>query len=439
MGAGGTRRRPGRRRARGFSRRAHHLLVVAVGLGATSTAAGIVLQGATAAGTSFWGALDPAVISGVVDTRLGGVWALRLGIWLLLGGGLVALALVRVTLPALAVAPSMAVAAAGGARRPADSGRGARAPRPPGPGAAAHRGHVALTIAGGGLALTPALSGHARSQSPAALLVPADVIHVVAMSAWLGGLAFLLAAVPAATRALAPPERTRLLAAALGRFSSLALLSVLALAATGTLQAIFEVRTLERAHRHRLRPRRARQGRAAARADRAGRAEPPAGRAGAEAPDRRRRRARGRRPALRRTLRAEVGLIVAVLAVTGALTGYPPPTAAATGPVSMSQRLGPLDLDLTIDPARTGVNEVHLYLFRAATGAPFTGTKELTVRARMPGRASARSRSTRARPAPATTSCRRATLSPGGDWEILIADRVSEFDEYSTTAEVTVR
>ncbi len=32
-----------------------------------------------------------------------------------------------------------------------------------------------------------------------------------------------------------------------------------------------------------------------------------------------------------------------------------------------------------------------------------------------------------------------ATLSPGGDWEILIADRVSEFDEYSTTAEVTVR
>ncbi len=63
------------------------------------------------------------------------------------------------------------------------------------------------------------------------------------MSAWLGGLAFLLAAVPAATRALAPPERTRLLAAALRRFSSLALLSVLALAATGTLQAIFEVRT----------------------------------------------------------------------------------------------------------------------------------------------------------------------------------------------------
>ena len=42
---------------------------------------------------------------------------------------------------------------------------------------------------------------------------------------------------------------------------------------------------------------------------------------------------------LRRTLRAEVALIVTVLAVTGALTGYPPPTAATAataGPVSVT-------------------------------------------------------------------------------------------------------
>ena len=216
--------------------------------------------------------------------------------------------------------------------------------------------------------------------------MPADVVHVAAMSAWLGGLAFLLVAVPAATRALAPPERTRLLAAALQRFSALALVSVLALAATGTLLAIFEVRTpgalldtafgravlvkavlllaliaLGALNRRRVVP-------ALERLASEGAAPGDAGRL------------------LRRTLRAEVGLIVAVLAVTGALTGYAPPSAAATGPVSISQRMGPLDLDLTIDPARTGVNEVHLYLFRAATGAPFTGTKELTVRAGMPGR-----------------------------------------------------
>ena len=44
-----------------------------------------------------------------------------------------------------------------------------------------------------------------------------------------------------------------------------------------------------------------------------------------------RRRARGRGRLLRRTLRAEVALVVVVLGVTGALTGYSPPTARPAG------------------------------------------------------------------------------------------------------------
>jgi copper transport protein len=421
----------------GFARRARRMLTAAVALGATSTAAGIVLEGATVAGTSFWGALNGAVLGGVIGTRFGEMWAVRLGIWLLLGGGLAVAALRRVAVPALAPQPRTAVVTAGGGGGAPARGPGRAAPTTGGgPGTPAT---AALVVAGCGLALTPALSGHARSQSPAALLVPADVIHVVAMSAWLGGLAFLLAAVPAATRGLAPAERTRLLAATLARFSPLALVSVLALAATGTLQAIFEVRTLSAltgtafgravlikallllalialgaVNRRRVVP-------ALRRLAAGGAAPGDAGRL------------------LRRTLRAEVGLIVAVLAVTGALTGYPPPTAEATGPVSVSRQMGPLDLELTVDPARVGANQVHLYLFRSADGTPFTGTKELRVRATLPERGIGPIELSVRQAGPGHYVAPAAMLSPAGDWELVVADRVSDFDEYTTTVKARVR
>ena len=37
----------------------------------------IVLQGATAAGTSFWSALDADVMREVLHTRFGTIWGLR--------------------------------------------------------------------------------------------------------------------------------------------------------------------------------------------------------------------------------------------------------------------------------------------------------------------------------------------------------------------------
>ena len=85
---------------------------------------------------------------------------------------------------------------------------------------------------------------------------------------------------------------------------------------------------------------------------------------------------------LRRTLRAEVGLLAAVLTVTGVLAGYAPPSTAARGPVELRAPLGPSDLQVTIDPARPGINELHAYLFRRSDGAPSTASKELTITAR---------------------------------------------------------
>ena len=89
---------------------------------------------------------------------------------------------------------------------------------------------------------------------------------------------------------------------------------------------------------------------------------------------------------LRRTLRAEVALVVVVLGVTAALVSYPPPDSLAGGPFGGSATLGPLRLEATMDPARVGPNELHLYLLRASDGTPFDGTKELTVTLALPGK-----------------------------------------------------
>src|SRR5207244_13204371 len=62
------------------------------------------------------------------------------------------------------------------------------------------------------LVLIPGLAGHAADRQ-AGLMVPVDAIHVLAMSAWLGGLAAMLVAVPAATRRLDTARGRRLHAA----------------------------------------------------------------------------------------------------------------------------------------------------------------------------------------------------------------------------------
>ena len=439
-----------------FAPRARRLLAVAAGLGTTATGAGIVLEGATAAGTSFFGALDERIVREVLQTHFGTMWAIRLGAWLVLGAGLAAAPLLRRAPARVTVAPlRSAVALAGGSGgtasfsdragvRGSSQAGGSRGPGasparflPGGPASA-----IGLALVGCTLALTPALGGHAATQSPVALLVPADVVHVVAMSAWLGGLAFLLLAVPAATRTLAPADRTRLLAATLHRFSPLALASVLALAVTGTVQALLEVRHLDALTGTAF-------GRAVAikaillclliglGAVNRQRVVPALRRlaAGAAAPG-----DAGR--LLRRTLRAEVALIVVVLAVTGALTGYAPPTAASAasaGPVSVTQRMGPLDVQMTLDPARVGPNAVHMYLFGAKDGAPFTGTKELTVKASLPSRGIGPLDLTLHRAGPGHYIADAVTLSPGGDWQLAVTDRVSDFDQYTATVKATVR
>ena len=57
----------------------------AAAVGVLSSALGLVLQGATAGATSFWGALDLDVLGDVIGTRFGTVWSLRLVAFAALG------------------------------------------------------------------------------------------------------------------------------------------------------------------------------------------------------------------------------------------------------------------------------------------------------------------------------------------------------------------
>ncbi|MGH2845998.1 MAG: copper resistance CopC/CopD family protein, partial [Thermoleophilaceae bacterium] len=203
-----------------FAARTRTLLLAAAALGVLSSSLGIVLQGATAAATSAWSALDPEVIGDVLGTRFGTIWGLRLVAWLAFG--------LLVALPVAQAAPVL---------RPASLGATGLAPARSGSGA----GLAAAALIAAFICVTPALAGHASTVDPAALLVPANALHVSAMAVWVGGVAMLLLALPAATRRLDPRERTALLAAAVARFSTIALIAVAALVASGVLQAVAEL------------------------------------------------------------------------------------------------------------------------------------------------------------------------------------------------------
>ncbi len=413
--------------ARALARRTRRLLAVAVVLGFLVSVLGILLQGASAAGVSLWSSLKPTVLESTLQSRFGEVWGLRALDWLALGA-LLALAAARPPRRLLALGAPIALGAAY-------------------------------------LAATPALSGHASIQSPTAVFFPSDFLHVLAASIWVGGIACLLLALPAATRQLHGPDRTRLLLAALARFSPLALAAVVVIAITGVVQAYIDVRTLHgllhttygaliiakvllllaliglgAINRERVLPALAR---IAAAGSAAGGAAP--GGAGSEAG------ASGSAPRgvgggapggagvlAPRTRRGERTRMLAVFGVTAALISYAPPIDAATGPFSTNTTLGPAELEMTVEPAKVGLNTIHLYLIDAKTGSQFTATKEFVVKAALPAKGIG-PLPLRAIPAgPGHYILGSAELSPGGTWEIQITDRVSEFEEFTRNVKVPI-
>jgi copper transport protein len=244
------------------------------------------------------------------------------------------------------------------------------------------------------LALLPGLGGHAGVDG---VVLAANVAHVLAAGAWIGGIAVLVVARP--PRGVLP------------RFSTVALVSVAVLLAGGILQAILEL-------------------------DAAGDLLDTAyGRAilvkaalicgllvlGA----------RNRRRTTTGRLRAEVVLGVAALAVTGALAGYSP--VRASRPYSASKDLGPARAQLTVEPGT-----IHVYLFRRSDGSHYDAPEELRFEASLPDRGVA----------PIEIAARKAgpghyvaatALSPPGEWRLQLIARIGDFDELRTTFTVPVQ
>ncbi|GAA1908428.1 copper resistance protein CopC [Streptomyces durmitorensis] len=295
-----------------------------------------------------------------------------------------------------------------------------------------------LAIGGGvvavGLGATWAMAEHASTGIQAGLAMPVDVVHLLAVAAWLGGLAALVVALY-----FAPSVE----AGAVRRFSRVAFCSVVALAATGLYQSWRQVGSwsaltgtwygqlllikvglvvvlvgiagISRRWTARIAgqagdlapeaaaatvvEKRAEKRAAAKRVEK----KPvtvPAGAAGADskrsaqlarqqaamstAREKRIRDADPNRSGLRRSVLAEAGVAVVLLAVTTVLTSTEPgrteeEAAASKTAAAAAQRSGPLSLkfpfdtgsddgkgtlQLDLDPGRTGSNEMHIFVKR---------------------------------------------------------------------------
>lgn len=386
-----------------FARRLRVLLLGASLVGAIGAATVVVLEGAAAAGISGWSALRWNIVSETLGTSIGRVWGIAVAVWLAAAG-----------LSLLAVRP-----------------RRRRAPAVP----LALLGAATLV-----LVLVPGLGGHARTQDPVWLLLSANALHVAAMGLWAGGLVMLVAALPAATRTLEPAGRTRLLAGTLARFSPMALSAVTVLTIAGVVQAIVEVRTfahlLDTAFGRCVLIKVVLLGALIAIGAWHRRTSIPGLRAIAAA---------GASPAgagvaVRRALRGEVALIAVVLGVTAALSSYPPSTVQASGPISKTTTIGPVQLQVTVDPATVGANDIHLYLLNPRDGSQWDRAEEVRLSAREAGKGIGPLSLplSKAGPGHYTTSAPAALAVPG-DWTLDVAVRVSDFDQYERQIEVPIR
>jgi copper transport protein len=183
-----------------LERRAWRLLELAWWVTLLGTLAGLLLYGPFSTGLPPIGALDwRLLVDHTVRTRFGNAWALRILLLLLL-----ALLLVW-------------------SKREAE-----RTPRSV---------WLAVTVSAAGLAVTPALSGHAAAGPDAAVGAVVGVVHFSAAAVWFGGLVLL-------GTCLLPGAEGGLLGA-VARFSSVAFTAMVVIVVTGMVQGWRQVGSLQ--------------------------------------------------------------------------------------------------------------------------------------------------------------------------------------------------
>ncbi len=362
------------------------------GLVALGSVAGLLLRGPYAAGLPLSGVFDTALIADVLGSRYGAATAVRLGLLVAVAGLLLAGLSRRVT--AVLGVPLLA-----------------------------------------GLLLTTSLVGHAGVGDLVAVALPADAVHLGAVSAWLGGLVLLVVAVLRRSDACE-------LAAVLPRWSRWAAGSVLLLVVTGTFASWREVRELpaltDTAYGRLLLLKTALVagmlllgafGRAWVRRHYAP-AAAPAGRMAPEptAPDVSR---------LRRGVLLEAGTAVVVLAVTSVLVQTTPARSAYAPMFSESTRVaGHLHVQVDLKPARAGLNQMHVYYTGA--GGKAVDVEEVTARLTRIG-----TDDVVAVAVPRDTLGHyeqlKVPLPDSGEWRLVLTTRTSDIDAPSTSFTVRIR
>ncbi len=366
---------------------------------------------------------------------------------------------------------------------------------------------VGGVVVAAGLASSWAMAEHASTGLQPGLAMPVDVLHLLAVAAWLGGLTALLTALYRA------PAETPVEAAAVRRFSRLAFGSVLVLVATGVYQswrqlgswsAFTETRygqlllvkialvavlvavaavsrrwtgrltdPVARAGKARKTQAQARKEQVQARKEQVAAASAAGGGKGTGADDseraaqlarqraavdaareKRLRDADPNRFGLRRSVLAEAGVALVLLAVTTALTQTEPGrtelearaagsasagsgTAAASGALTLDMPFdtggtdgkGVVSIDL--DPARVGANEMHVYVQRP-NGRAFDVPEvkvAFTLEAKKIGPLPVN-------PDHITTghwSANGVQLPMAGDWKVAVTVRTSDIDQVTVS------
>ncbi len=278
--------------------------------------------------------------------------------------------------------------------------------------------------------LLPTLSaaGHARTSGSLALV--ADVAHLTAGSVWVGGLAFTVFALVRARE-----DRWPLAARAVPLFSRLAVISVAVLVLAGALRGYEEVRTWRGlwdttygllllakvglvlpllalgAYNNRY-------------------AVPRLRKQIASIVEQRR---------FLRAAGAELAIMAVIVGVTSVLVTEPPAKASIKPPklFATTAPIGNLEVNMVVEPARTGPNVIHLYFFTQA-GVP-ANTAETKLSATLPSENLGPLRFQLQRLVPSHYTISAATVPIPGDWQFRIEIRRGEFESSTQTIPVSIR
>jgi copper transport protein len=210
-----------------FAGRMNRVLRIAWRTAFLATLVSIPLQASVAAGVGL-GEISGGTVADVFSTKFGRISLLRLGLLVALA---LAWPLVRRALRLVPTAPTREPV-------PASVGAAAVARRPLWPLL------VGIPVAAA-LLLTIGLAGHAGTLPPVALNLGADLVHLLGVAVWLGGLLGLVILAFPATRRMEETERVSLMAPVVSRFSDMAMVAVAVIVASGVLRGYLEIRSIE--------------------------------------------------------------------------------------------------------------------------------------------------------------------------------------------------